>query len=364
MAKKKTTNKNVNKNVNKNNINITINPSKKRTYKKRSTGNPLQPKGYTVFNPTIINQIPNTQNTKPADDLKKMAYEYNIPRNPPKPSDTAVVEKPSDRMVFYNDNTVDSVSQFSDYTAHSSPVFNDHIPPNKADNKMNKMTKSTMEKAKPIYQPYPKEYYATYFESQIPTTTYDYDDSIPDLIPFVDTQQPFNALKKNRIENKINRVNENNLMRQEDNRAKKDLNNNYELLTETEIFTNPIDKNIAILRKPKEGTFQSQVPSTQGFITPEKRRDTIIPKYQAPSTQDVLTTPDIMDRILKRTRRKNSEMNEAKAMGEEDKFIMGKVPARPKSKDFEERQKALKQRGDKLIQSLQKTRDLAYNINI
>ena len=46
MTKKKTTNKNVNKNVNKNNINITIHPPKKRTYKKKGTvirqGNPLQ----------------------------------------------------------------------------------------------------------------------------------------------------------------------------------------------------------------------------------------------------------------------------------------------------------------------------------
>ena len=57
-------------------------------------------------------------------------------------------------------------------------------------------------------------------------------------------------------------------------------------------------------------------------------------------------------------------MNEARAMGEEDKYIMGKVPTSSKSKDAEDRQKALKKRGDKLIQSLQKTRDLAYNINI
>ena len=237
-------------------------------------------------------------------------------------------------------------------------------------------------------------YFDTSFQSQIPTT-YGEDeednDDVPDAEIIFDSQVPttmeeiakskqWNNARANYIKNIVrantNRINSG--LDTEDianeqiartsfqklKKNRKDNINERNNIRREQIEMASEDKNMAILKPPEQETFVSQVPSAQGFSTPERRRDTIIPTYQPPSAQTVLSTPDIMGRILNRTRRKKQEMDEARAMGEEDKYIMGKVPASSKSKNAEDRQKALKKRGDKLIQSLQQTRDLAYNINI
>lgn len=397
MAKKKTTNKNVNKNVNKNNINITINNPKKRTYKKRSTGNPSQPRGYTVFNPTIINQIP-SQNTKPADDFKKMAYEYNIPRNPPK-DDPSVYSSKSAIKAFpyiprpvvsrnistiddYDNSSIASSSIFSDQTAHSGPYFDEHIPPNRVDNKMSKMKKSEKMKISPTIQPlldslhtYKPEYFEPYFNDQVPTTQDD--DSIPDLIPFVDTQQPFNALKKNRIESKINRINEKYIQQQEKIRKAYEQAKQYEPL---EVAEKQLEnKNVTILRPEKQQsfqTFQTQIPFSEGFTTPEKRRETLLPRYEAPAddVRDIsLSTPDLMARMLKPVmrRRNKNQMIEARTMENEDKNAKTPMEIRRinsfiNSKTlYEKRQQgitAMKKRQNDLADSLSKTKAYADSI--
>jgi hypothetical protein len=196
-----------------------------------------------------------------------------------------------------------------------------------------------------VYSPY---YSYNSFQSHLPTTN-DYDD-IPDLEPI-----PFESQVPTTEERKIKADKINNQVKDDIERSKKQLDlirkspkllkndtSGHEYKNE-----NPPRSAIETILKPNEEkkSFQSQIPLSEGFITPN-RRETILPNYNPPSNQDIAFTPNLMERkpiippqpirtekerredftmngedLLsqkinnkKETRRKKIEMNEARLM--------------------------------------------------
>ena len=400
MTKKKSVKKetNKNKNVNKNNINITINhPTKKRTYKKRSSaGNPKQ--GQLI---TIINQIPNTQeqlNQPKPLDLTKTAFNYNMPRHKPTEitNEEPRPEKLKRPLQIYapkDDVKIPSKTLKKDnpmLNKKSSPLvpptllsFESQVPLsgfNEMDTEYYPddggfLNLTTLKPRREIYSENNfKSFYNpnldTTFQSQFPTTYDENSDDVPDLEPVFDTHVPttpeeraknkeFDRIRGEYIERNVNKNTErinngidaqdiadeqrarntyNNIIKQF---KQKDEDNGHEYknetlplervtslkhtrLTETEISTQPHNKNIAILRPPPKETFESQTPFSEGFHTPEKRRETILPTYKNDNTSFV-DTPNVLDQKPKRTRRTKAQMEEARAMDREQLLQKGVV---------------------------------------
>jgi hypothetical protein len=364
MTKKKTTNKNVNKNVNKNNINITIHPPKKRTYKKKGTVI-RQSQGQPI---TIINQIPNTSQPlqQPQQDLNKIAYEYNIPRhkqitipkdNEPRPMklkapnalkvkvDTVKApEKQLKRDDVLPIKKIDSLFPVEENLRvfeNQTPLSGYSTPNNEKDSHITTLKNKSINDDY-VYSPY---YSYNSFQSHLPTTN-DYDD-IPDVepVPF-ESQVPTTIEKADKINNQVKDDIERSkkqldLIRKSPKLLKNDTSG-HEYKNE-----NPPRSAIETILKPNEEkkSFQSQIPLSEGFITPN-RRETILPNYNPPSNQDIAFTPNLMERkpvvppqpirtekerredfimnsedLLsqkinnrKETRRKKIEMNEARQM--------------------------------------------------
>lgn len=371
MTKKKSVKKetNKNKNVNKNNINITINHPKKRTYKKRSsTGNPKQGQAMTIFNPTIINQIPTQQ---PQQDLNKMAYEYNKPSSkssPPAPppiptpilipvvkkplsapsknikplfatSPTKPISIPVERKPLQAPSKNIKPLFASPINDFNTPAFKSQIPVSYGSDFSNsdsmadsgsfiRLTNLKPARNKETFNNMSTFYNPNYetdstFDSYTPSTSgtekYFTDSPLVTDNEFFDQtpinnqskKNAFDALNNSRIENKLNRANENKFMSQEDNKSKVyEYSTNYEPLEEAEKQLE--NKNITILRPKLKETFESQIPLSEGFHTPEKRRETILPTYENNDTS-IVETPNVLDQKPKRKRRTKAQMEEARA---------------------------------------------------
>jgi hypothetical protein len=341
MTKMKSTNNiNKNKNVNKNNINITINPQRKRKYKKRSTT--TQPRQQQPI--TIINQIPYAQQQEQQQDLKKMAYNYNIPRhkiledNDPRPpqlkqsfkissTKSGDVNTPSKRVkadatykasipiVPIEENTETSYNRFTvdDYATPNrfesqTPLSNINfsgsgyntedgddylnlstLKPSQQlnDNNLssfynvNFSENSTVEPVKNINEEILNTSKPETFKSQVPTTNY-FDEEDED------------ETKNERLEKKQA------LMKLKYNADKKIVARNRQKIENEKSMSNSFDKLKSNRKNRKEAA---------KFQTPDRRK-TILPAYKN-NEESINETPNMYEKP-KRIRRTKKEMEEAR----------------------------------------------------
>ena len=331
-----------NKNVNKNNINITIHsPKKKRTYKKRTPTSQRQQQPITIINQIPNNQTPNNQQLPQQLDLNKTAFNYNMPRHkplntndleprPPKSKIPAKISTPKDdiklpsKPLMRNDISYKISSplepleeskpkiRFDGYI--TPPEFKSQVPTTSEDESRYSPDASGFLHLTTL-KPRPQQNLSHYlsnrffetplFENQTATTYNDEEDDLPDLEPISNPaetlikQKAFNSLKKNRINNIVDR-------------NKERIENEY---------MGDEDKNYfkQILR-PVEDSFQSQVP-TSGFTRTPSRRDTILPTYRNTEATSFTETPNIYQAEKpKRKRRTKAEMEWYRLMkGDEDR---------------------------------------------
>lgn len=342
MTKKKSVkNINKNKNVNKNNINITINPQRKGKYKKRSTT--TQPRQQQPI--TIINQIPSAQQPQEQlQDLKKMAYNYNIPRhkiledNEPRPpqlkqpvkissTKSGDVNTPSKRVkadatykasipiVPIEENTETSYNRFTvdDYATPNrfesqTPLSNINfsgsgyntedgddylnlstLKPSQQlnDNNLssfynvNFSENSTVEPVKNINEEILNTPKPETFKSQVPTTNY-FDEEDED------------ETKNERLEKKQA------LMKLKYNADKRIVARNRQKIENEKSMSNAFDKLKSNRKNRKEAA---------KFQTPDRRK-TILPAYKN-NEESINETPNIYEKP-KRIRRTKKEMEEAR----------------------------------------------------
>ena len=326
-----------NKNVNKNNINITIHPSTKKKTKKRKASTTMQRQQQPI---TIINQLPYTQQQEQQQnqpkqlDLNKTAFNYNMPRHKPsninndepRPTKSKIpvkitapmddIKLPSKPLmrndISYKISTplepLEESKPKIKFDGYSTPPEFDYQVPMTASLDESRYSPDSsgflhLTTLKPRQQPNfdnnSSQYFSNrffempLFENQTATTYDDEENDIPDLEPISNPaetlikQKAFNSLKKNRINNIVDR-------------DKERIENEY-MGNEDKNYFKPI-------LKPLEDSFQSQVP-TSGFARTPSRRETILPTYRNTESTSFAETPNIyQSEKPKRNRRTKAEM--------------------------------------------------------